>query len=62
MKPLFQDLELVQLLENCKTVIEITDVSKALKYLHEEHNANISLHSFHLLALMRVRQLLKIKK
>ena len=58
----YSKTELVQIAENCNSVVEITTASKALKYLHEETEENIFLSGFNILAHLRIRQLLKIKK
>ena len=60
MKPLFSDADLVNLAQNCETILELVKVSEALKFLYEEHNANVNLHGFKLLTHLRIRTLINI--
>ena len=62
MKPLFSNTELVQLAENSKSISEIMKVAEALRFLIDEHNANISAEGFNLISLMRIRQLIHLPK
>lgn len=61
-KPYYTNAELILIAENCNSIVELSNATEALKYIHEETNEIIFLSGFNILAHFKIRQLLKIKK
>lgn len=58
----YSQSELIQIAENCNSINELSEASKALKFLHETCEENVFLSGFNILAHFKIRQLLKISK